>query len=69
MGLGKEKGMFVFGASVGLSKDVGLDQSSFSFSKVARSEARPDITGKERECNTFSFNKYGESREVGVVLQ
>ena len=69
MGLGKEKGMFVFGASVGPSKDVGLDQSSFSFSKVARSEARPDITGKERESNTFSFNNYGESREVGVVLQ
>ena len=69
MGLGKEKGTFVFGARAGPSKDVGLDQSSFSFSKVARSEARLDITGKERESNTFTFNNYRESKEVGVVLQ
>ena len=69
IGLGKDKGMFVFGASVGPSKDVGLDQNPFSFSKVATSEARPDITDKKGETNTLSFNNYGESREVGIILQ
>ena len=68
MGLGKDKGMFEFGASVGPSKDVGLDQSPFSFSKVATSKARPVLIGKKGESNTLSFNNYGESREVGVVL-
>lgn len=69
MGQGKEKGMFVFGASTGPLKDTRLGQSIFSFSNVARSEARPETTGKERESKALSFNNHGESREVALFYR
>lgn len=69
MGLGMEEGMFVFGASTSPSKDTGLSQSPFSFSNVARSEARPEKMGKEGESNALGFSNHGENRKVGVVLQ
>ena len=68
MGLGKEEGTFVFGATTSPSKDTRLSQSPFPFSNIARSEARPEKTSKEGESNALSFSNHGESREVGIVL-
>lgn len=40
MGLGKEKDMFVFGATAGPSKVNGLGQSPFPFSNASNSKVR-----------------------------
>ena len=71
LGQNKDKGMFVFGSSAGLSKVVGLNQNQrpFSPSQIKAPYVRPGTTDKEGISYSLCLSNYGKNREVGIVLQ
>ena len=71
LGQNKDKGMFVFGSSTGLSKVVGLNQNQrpFSPSQIKAPYVRPGTTDKEGISYSLCLSNYGKNREVGIVLQ